>query len=137
MSKRRFFCSIWGILGKIFIMDRIKYWLKRFGYLLLIILWLVAMLFPAFAFILAAQEQIELGRRDGVYVRFFLVREDDGEGIGIESARPFSGEAQCVKNSITYLLWEGDAGEQNNSYCQCYDPDTGEPLPVVGDMCAP
>ena len=118
-------------------MNRIKNWLKRFGCLLFVILWLVAMFFPAFAFILAAEEQIELGSRDGVYVRFFLVREDDGEGVGVESARPFFGENQCVKNNITYLLWEGEAGEQNNSYCQCFDPDTGDPLPVLANSCEP
>ncbi len=110
-------------------------WLKRLGYFLVIILWLVGMIFPTFAFVLAAQEEIELGNRNGVYVRVFLVREDDGEGVGIESTRPFLGKNQCVKNSITYLFWEGNAPEENNSFCQCYDPDTGDSLPVLGDSC--
>ena len=123
------------ILGTISVMERVKAWLKRFGCLLLVLLWLIAMIFPTFAFVLAAQEQIEVGERTGWYVRFFVVDEADGEGIGVESARPFFGENQCVKNNISYLMWEGNTLEQNNSYCQCYDPDTGAPLPVLGNDC--
>lgn len=116
-------------------MERVKAWLKRLGCFFVVILWLVGMLFPSFAFVLAAEGQIELGNQTGWYARFFLVREDDGEGIGVETTRPFRGQDQCVKNNITYFMWEGNASEQNNSYCQCFDPSTGNPLPVLENSC--
>ena len=116
-------------------MDRVKQWVKRLGCFFVIILWIVAMLFPTFAFVLAAQGQIQLGDGERSHVRFFMVREVDGEGIGVELKRPSPDHNQCFQNSITYLLWEGTAASQNNSYCQCYDPVTNAPLPVLENKC--
>ena len=118
-------------------MDRGKQWLKRFGCFLLIILWLMAMIFPTFAFVLAGTGQIELGNEQGTHVRFFMVNEEDASGIGVQMKRPSSGENQCYQNNLIYLLWEGDATGQNSSFCTCYDPNTNASLPVVENICRP
>lgn len=118
-------------------MTRGRQWLKRFGCLLLIILWLIAMIFPTFAFVLAGTGQIELGSEQGSHVRFFMVSEEDANGIGVQVKRPSSGANKCYQNNLVYLLWEGDATGQNSSFCTCYDPASNAPLPVEAGSCRP
>ncbi|MCP4360341.1 MAG: hypothetical protein GY796_20225 [Chloroflexi bacterium] len=112
-----------------------KRWLRRFAYLLFVIFWLMIICFPTFAFTLAMREQIQLGGNSGSHVRFFLVRGEDSDGIGLELARPMLSESNCTKISITYLFWEGRTADQNTSFCQCFDPQTRAPLPVKADSC--
>ena len=120
-------------------MDRGKQWLKRFGCFLLILLWLVAMIFPTFAFVLAGTGQIQLGSEPGSNVRFFMVNEEDANGIGVQVKRPSSStpSSKCYQNNLVYLLWEGDATGQNSSFCTCYDPNTNASLPVEENSCSP
>jgi hypothetical protein len=111
-------------------------WLRRFGYLLFIIIWLMVMCFPTFAFVLAGNGQIELGSNPRNHLRFFMVQEEEASGIGVEWARPLLGKPACAKTSVVYLLWEGGGGpNQNVSYCQCVDPLTNAPLPVDENSC--
>ena len=110
-----------------------KRWLRRFGYLLIIIIWLMIMCFPTFAFTLAMREQIQVGSNPRTHLRIFLVLEEDADGIGVEWARPLLGN-DCTQTSVIYLLWEGNGSDQNVSFCQCFDPN-GAPLPVGNGRC--
>ncbi len=120
-------------------MERSRQWLKRLGCFLLIILWVVAMIFPTFAFVLAGTGQIQLGSEQGSHIRFFMVQEADVDGIGVQVKRPSSGSDpnQCYQNNLIYLLWEGNTTGKNSSFCTCYDPDTNAPLPVLENSCSP
>ncbi len=113
-----------------------KRWLRRFGYLLFVIIWLMVMCFPTFAFVLAMNGQIEVGSNPRNHVRFFMVSEEDADGIGVEWTRPLRsplpGQPTCAKTSVIYLLWEGGGQNQNVTYCQCVDPATGASLPSNG-----
>lgn len=102
-----------------------KRWPRRFGYVLIVIIWLMVMCFPTFAFTLARNGQIEVGS----HLRFFMVQEENADGIGVEWTRPLPGQPSCAKTSVTYLLWENDGGQnQNVTYCQCGDPAAGAAL---------
>ncbi len=111
-----------------------KRWLRRFGYLLIVIIWLMIMCFPTFAFALATNGQIQLGSNPRNQLRFFLVQEEEADGIGVEWSRPLLGKT-CSKTTVTYFLWEGSSQGQNVSYCQCFDPDSGVPLPIDENNC--
>jgi hypothetical protein len=112
-----------------------KSWLRRFGYLLFLIVWLMVVCFPTFAFVLAMSGQIEMGSNPRNHLRFFMVQEEDTAGIGMEWARPLLNRSTCAKTSVVYLLWEGGETNQNSSFCHCYDPETAVPLPVDENSC--
>lgn len=112
-----------------------KRWLRRFGYLAFVIIWLMVMCFPTFAFVLAANGQLELGSSPRNHLRFFMVNEEDADGLGVEWARPLLGNSSCAKTSVTYFFWEGGEANQNVSFCQCVDPLTDAPLPVDESSC--
>lgn len=97
-------------------------WLRRLGYFLLFLAWLVVMVFPFVAALLAIQGQIEIGNElSGRHLRLFLVQEPDREGVGMEWTQPSAAE-RCRQGHIIYLMWEG-AGD-NASYCRCMN-DSG------------
>ena len=108
-------------------------WPRYFGYLIFLLVWLFLIGLPAFAFILAAQGQIELGSTEGQYLRIFLLREEDAEGLGIVWARPLSSQPLCLQTSVRYVLWAGQA--QNVTFCQCIDPTTDAQLPAIPGPC--
>ena len=111
-----------------------KRWLRRFGYLVIVIVWLMIMCFPTFAFSLAMNEQLQLGSMEGNHLRFFMVNEEAGDGVGVELTRPML-FSDCRKTSVTYRRWEGSSLQQSASFCQCFDATTGDPLPVTPDSC--
>lgn len=98
-----------------------KRWFRRFGYLVVILVWLLIMAFPVVSFTLATRGQMQLGEDGRSHLRLFMVNADDGAGVGIEWTRR-AGDA-CLRTSVNYLLWEGSS--QPASYCQCSDPATG------------
>jgi hypothetical protein len=108
-------------------------WFRRIIYLVVILAWLLIMCFPTFAFLLATRGQLQVGNRDGRYVRIFLLQEPEAEGIGVEQQRLLSEPIGCRQTSIHYFMWVGEG--ENVSYCQCFDPSTGAPLPVEGRSC--
>lgn len=110
-----------------------KRWLRRLGTTLLLISWLVVMAFPVVAFLLATQQQIQLGGTDGRHLRLFLLQEADAGGIGVEWSR--SAGDNCLKTSIGYLLWDGDENGSAISYCRCLDPVTGLLAPAAVETC--
>lgn len=110
-------------------------WLKRIGYFIFLILWLIIMAFPTFAFFLATNGEVQLGREARSHVRFFMVQEETSGGVGLEWVRSARQVDNCTRTSIRYFLWEGNSAGQNTNFCQCYDPATDAPLPTEESNC--
>ena len=108
-------------------------WLRRLIYTLIIIVWLIIMSFPVFALVLASNQQIELGSDPNRHLRIFLVQEEEANGVGIEWARNARSANTCTKTSVNYVMWEGEG--ESVTYCQCYDPLTGDLLPQEFSSC--
>jgi len=107
-------------------------WLRRFIYLLVTLAWLCLMSFPAIAVILAIQGQIQVGN-DLRHLRVFMLEDPDVQGIGVEWTRPLRRQQGCSRTTVNYLLWEGEG--ENVAFCQCYDPQTGDSLPMELQSC--
>lgn len=112
-------------------------WLKRLSYGVLIILWLVIMAFPTFAFFLATKGEVQFGNEPRNHVRFFMVQEEASGGVGVEWVRSARQVENCTQTTLRYFLWEGSSSGQNVSFCQCYDPITDAPLPGEESICTP
>jgi hypothetical protein len=106
-----------------------KRWLRRLGYFIIVIIWLLVMAFPIFAFTLAGRGQLTFGDTDGSHVRLFLLREPNVEGVGVEWTRPYRSQSNCTRTSVGYILWQGHS--ENTSYCQCVDVESGAALPAA------
>ncbi len=122
---------------------RMNVWVKRLLMGLFVLVWLVLMITPAMAFVLAARGQLQLGPQDGRHVRVFLLEDADAEGVGLERARPVAPPqdavgASCLQNSVSYWIWSGERDDsQDVSFCQCFGPDGGAlPASVVPSACA-
>jgi hypothetical protein len=109
-----------------------KQWLRRLGYLIIVIIWLLVMAFPIFAFTLAGRGELTFGDATGSHVRLFLLREPDVEGVGVEWTRPYRPQPTCTRTNITYIMWEGR--NENTSYCQCFDEISGAALPAACNL---
>lgn len=96
-----------------------KLWLRRFAYVLAVLLWLIVMSFPVVAFVLATQQELQIGSDAGTHLRLFLVQEAETEGVGIQWTRPGGQTDNCFQSRLTYLMWEGEG--EKATYCQCYD----------------
>jgi hypothetical protein len=103
-------------------------WLRRLAYGLVVLVWLILMLAPIVAVVLAARGQIQVGEGPRRYVRLFLVQEEEAQGVGLEWVRPADGQTSCSDGSLRYFTWEGEG--QNADFCQCYD-EAGEVLTSV------
>ena len=100
--------------------------LRRFGYALIVILWLALLSLPILAFILAARGELMIGDDQASNIRLFLINEDVAKGIGFQRVtKADNGSEGCFQTSVKYLLWEGQNPGLNTSYCSCHDPDTG------------
>jgi hypothetical protein len=108
-------------------------WPRRLIYLVVILVWLLLMSFPAFAFLLATRGQLQVGNDEGQHVRVFLLQEPDAEGIGVEQQRLLRDSPGCRQTSVRYFMWAGEG--ESVSFCQCFDPSTGAALPVEGQLC--
>lgn len=94
-------------------------WLRRLLYLLLILLWLLVMSLPVFAFVLATQHQIQVGSEPERNLRLFLIQERGSEGIAVQWMGAPSTDDHCAQGRVIYLMWEGEG--ENARFCQCYD----------------
>jgi hypothetical protein len=100
-------------------------WLRRLGYMAIILLWLVTMTFPLIAFILATRTEIELGDSSRSHIRIFMVQDPDLQGVGLETSRRVNANPLCLKTNVAFFLWQGASANQNASFCQCYDEESG------------
>lgn len=105
---------------------------RRILYTVLFLLWLVFMLFPIFAVMLASSEQIQIGEAPGSHLRIFLVQEEEARGVGVEWARPSAVEG-CAETRLVYLLWRGRG--ENVRFCSCFD-DGGQLMSSDRGSCA-
>lgn len=96
-----------------------RLWLRRLGYLLLFLLWLLVISLPLLAVLLAIQKEIQIGDDPRSHLRVFLVQEQRSEGIGLEWRRRSDGGGRCSETTLAYLMWEGEG--MNTTYCQCYN----------------
>lgn len=110
-----------------------KKWLRRFTYLLIIIVWLFFMSLPALAFFVSMNGQVQIGNDTRNHLRIFLLEDAEEEGVGIEWTRPIRSNHSCSRTNITYLLWEGET--EPIRYCQCFDELTGDVLPPHLSRC--
>lgn len=107
-------------------------WPRRFAYSLFFIVWLCVMSLPLIAGILAIRGEIRIGSQPQQQLRLSLLQEAELEGIVIQWTRPTRplGEQQnCSKSSLIYLMWRGEG--ENTTFCRCFDPASGEPLPAI------
>lgn len=107
-------------------------WSRRLVYLLLLLLWLLFISLPFFAFTLAGNKQIELGDPSGIYLRIFVLQEKDSEGVGVEFARPYAPAPSCHQTEVRYFMWVGTG--EDVTYCQCLD-DLSQPLSATAGPC--
>jgi hypothetical protein len=101
------------------------------------LIWLVVMILPLFAVILAIRGELSWRRGEFVEDRIWIVRTDDapGEeaaGLAYSSTRLVGGAPEgqvCVRTRIRFFLWRG--ASESFEYCECYQarPDQGyDPL---------
>lgn len=106
---------------------------------LVLFVWLAILLLPAFAFILARNQQIQIGDSGAAHWRLFLLQEARTEGLGLERARnvtppPDAPETvRCLRTTVSYWLWTGEG--ENVAYCQCFEQETGGSLPITPPAC--
>lgn len=110
-----------------------KTWMKRFGCLLFILFWLFFISLPGIAFVLAAEQQIQIGQDPQNHWRVFLIQEAHAEGLGSEWIRPASAQPYCTQTKVNYLMWLGDS--ENVSFCQCFDAQTNELMTSESGSC--
>lgn len=101
-----------------------KRWLRRLFYALIVLLWLLVMVLPIFAFTLASKGEMNWGQEGGRQVRLFLLQEKDLEGIGLQVSRPRADNPTCISTRVSYFMWQGTG--QNIQYCSCADGTTCE-----------
>ncbi|HSG18935.1 MAG TPA: hypothetical protein VLE70_21755 [Anaerolineae bacterium] len=100
--------------------------LRRIGYALIAIIWLVLMSLPILAFFLAARGELMIGDDQASNIRLFMVNEDEATGIGFQRVTKANSEQDgCFHTSVNYLLWKGQDSGLNIDFCACHDPDTG------------
>jgi hypothetical protein len=108
--------------------------MRRLGYAIFISVWLLLILFPVGAFMLATKGQLEIGSESGSHLRLFLLQEKNSQGVVVEWVRSSRVNSDCRQGTVTYLLWEGSG--DNVVYCQCTDPVTGSFLPSTIEACS-
>lgn len=114
-------------------------WIRRLLMLFFVLFWLVLILTPTLAFVLARNGQVQVGSSEGPHWRLFLVQEADAEGIGLERSRvvPPPLEAppgvECLRTTVSYWMWHGDGPAV--AYCQCAETTTGTIVDATPPAC--
>jgi hypothetical protein len=105
--------------------------LKRVGYFLVILIWLLLITVPFVSIVLAARGELMVGGESGSGFRLFLLQEGEQQGLGIQWRRNSRTQDDCLITSVYYALWEGSNRDINTTFCQCFDPKTGFVVPSV------
>ena len=105
--------------------------LKKVGYFLVILIWLLLMTVPLVSIILAVRGELLVGDESGSGFRLFLLQESKLQGLGFQWRRHSRAQADCLKTSVYYALWEGSNRDINTTFCQCFDPKTGFVVPSI------
>lgn len=114
-------------------------WLRRLLIVLFVLFWLVLLLTPTLAVMLARNGQLRIGLGGERYWRIFLLQQADAEGIGLERGRPVAAPdgapdtVRCSQISVDYGMWVGKGPSVN--YCQCMDGATGQSVDMTPPVC--
>jgi hypothetical protein len=105
-------------------------WLRRAGYTLGCLVWLVVMFLPCLGFMLAVRGEFTWQRGEFAQDRLWLIQEIDERGLGYSAARVTRNEEAvdgpiCVRTRVRFLMWRGTA--EPVEYCECYTAGTHEP----------
>ena len=102
--------------------------IRRLGYISVALIWLMIMCLPVLAFVLAIRGELKLGDQEKSHIRVFMVQGAEEDGLGIEWSRRPDNSSDCLKSSVRYLLWDGDAEDVNVDYCHCFKNVEGQEL---------
>jgi len=99
--------------------------LRPFLRALFLLVWLLLLLTPCMAFLLASQGELRLrtGPAPEQELRLWLVQEARRAGLGLARASEHLREGErCFQTEVRFLLWRGRQldGETRTSYCACY-----------------
>lgn len=109
---------------------------RRLGCAIALLIWFTLLLTPCALFYLATHGEIRFDHRDipqphaHPLLLVSLVSEAADRGLRFETSRIVdvqSGEAMlCVETAVRFLLWEYSGGNQDVSYCDCYQREGPE-----------
>lgn len=94
-----------------------KIWLKRIGYTAVFLLWCFIMMLPTILFVGLSDGQMVWGDDPHNQIRVFLMQEVGQEGLGLQWTSPATADGACVDTSVRYLMFAGEA--DNNNLCTC------------------
>ncbi len=103
----------------------------RVGCGLLLPLWFMLLMMPCALLYLAVNGEIRIWQ-PGVPEPYAqprllvsLISEADDRGLRIETSSVFHADTDnlrtCVETKVRFLLWESQGGNQDVSYCECYE----------------
>ena len=108
---------------------------RRAGCGLILAIWFTLLMTPCALFYLAANGEIRIEHADipepHAHPRLLVLLINDVENRGLQIMRSFAAiEASegeiCVQTDVKYLLWQTREGNQDVSYCDCYERTTAE-----------
>lgn len=109
---------------------------RRLGCAIALLIWFTLLLTPCGLFYLAAEGEIRFDHRDipqpyaHPLLLVSLVSEAADRGLRFETSRIVearsSEEMLCVETTVRFLLWEYSGGNQDVSYCDCYQREGSE-----------
>ena len=116
-------------------------WAKRILVIVFLMAWLLILLTPTMAVVLARNGQVQFGPSDGPHTRVFMLQEARSEGIALERTRKVrspeqsEGATSCLRTTVRYWMWTPGVENQNADYCQCTDTATGDVIGAVSPSC--
>ncbi|MYE26061.1 MAG: hypothetical protein F4X87_02360 [Chloroflexi bacterium] len=109
---------------------------RRLGCALAVLIWFALLLTPCALFYLAANGEIRFDHRDvpqphaHPLLLVSLVSEAADRGLRFESSRiveaQSNSERLCVETAVRFFLWEYSGGNQDVSYCDCYQGEASD-----------
>ncbi len=103
---------------------------RRLGCGLVLLFWFTFLLTPCSLFYLAANGEIRLQHRDipqphaHPLLLVSLVSESEDRGLRLENSWIADSQEDagmlCVQTAVRFLLWQYSGGNQNVSFCDCY-----------------
>lgn len=101
-------------------------WLRRIGFWVGLVIWILILMIPSCMFWLAISGEIKVSLPGDVpdnQLRIWTVMEPRERGIAYSLPRTHSRDdsTMSVQTTVRYLLWEGEAASVR--YCQLYQRD--------------
>jgi hypothetical protein len=108
--------------------------LRRWGCIVVTIIWFIILLTPCFCFAFASRGEISirLGDIPGQSFRVWLVSESQQRGVGISRPSVVASSAagqMCLQTDVSFVLWAGS--EDATTYCECFAQSANSTWDVV------